>query len=471
MITPQDIAAAKQALGAQLAGLRHAAGHNQHAFAKLAFTSRSTIANVERGRQLSTRDFWERCDKILYADGGLVRGYDEVRALEARQQRDAAEAVATKQAAKIREALGHGARESDRQAAQSVGRSEVPGQGPDFVRVREGGPHVSDNDQDGPDDFDLWELDEVLRGTRAGGQRLAMAEAACARLDERYAELSAQIVLPKVSVQLRKLARMLGGCQPVSDRRRLCSVAGRLAGLRAWLLFDLAQREAADAWYDVAIRAAYEAEDHALQGWLFGARSLIPSYQHDHRTALAFIEQGQSAAGRSAGATVNAWLSALEARGRAGLRDTAGFRAARRRADRQVSHSSSSERRHGMDFDGDKLDLTYYTGTSLLLLHQPGHAAEFLRKSLDALPSAHAKAHAILLLGLATAAAQRRRVDEATEVACQALAIARRQPIMPVLQRARDLRAQIGASKANALTGFDERLEDFAEALGVQPRP
>jgi len=217
----------------------------------------------------------------------------------------------------------------------------------------------------------------------------------------------------------------------------------------------------------VATRAAQEAEDHALHGWLFGARSLIPSYQHDHRTALAFIEQGQAAAGRSAGATVNAWLHALEARAHAGLRDSTGFRTAQHRAERLVSRTSVADRRHGMDFDGDALNLTYYAGTSLLLLHQPGPAAEFLQTSLDTLPPAHAKAQAILLLGLATGAAQRRRVDDAGELACQALTIARGQPIMPILQRARDLRSQLGPSKASALAGFDERLEDFARALGV----
>jgi Helix-turn-helix domain len=44
---------------------RCAAGPNQHDFAKLVFTSRSSIANIERGRPVSTRDFWERCDAVF----------------------------------------------------------------------------------------------------------------------------------------------------------------------------------------------------------------------------------------------------------------------------------------------------------------------------------------------------------------------------------------------------------------------
>src|SRR6266498_606627 len=105
MITPQDITAAKEALGAQLAALRRAAEANQRALATLVFTSRSSIANIERGRQLGTRDFWQRCDDVLRADGALVRGYDELRALVIRQRAETVSVAAT-QAAKVRQDIG-----------------------------------------------------------------------------------------------------------------------------------------------------------------------------------------------------------------------------------------------------------------------------------------------------------------------------------------------------------------------------
>ncbi|GAA4731284.1 helix-turn-helix domain-containing protein [Phytohabitans rumicis] len=95
MISPEDIAAARQALGGRLAALRQAEGHNQHALAGILFTSRSSVANIERGRQAGTRDFWERCDTLLHADGALVGGYDELRKLEAHQRREAAGAAAS----------------------------------------------------------------------------------------------------------------------------------------------------------------------------------------------------------------------------------------------------------------------------------------------------------------------------------------------------------------------------------------
>jgi transcriptional regulator with XRE-family HTH domain len=81
MISPEEIAAAKQTLGGRLAALRQAEGHNQHGLARMLFTSRSSVANIERGRQVGTRDFWERCDSFLHANGALLQNYDALREL------------------------------------------------------------------------------------------------------------------------------------------------------------------------------------------------------------------------------------------------------------------------------------------------------------------------------------------------------------------------------------------------------
>jgi hypothetical protein len=93
VITPQDVSAARKRLGAQLAGLRHAAGHSQSALATKVTTSRSSVANIECGLQLGTRDFWQRCDDVRDADGALVRGYDQCCHLEARRRRQEAESA------------------------------------------------------------------------------------------------------------------------------------------------------------------------------------------------------------------------------------------------------------------------------------------------------------------------------------------------------------------------------------------
>jgi transcriptional regulator with XRE-family HTH domain len=65
------IEAARKALGRQLAALRQAAGYNQQGFAPLTGYGRSTLANVETGRQNVARSFWIRCAQELAADTAL----------------------------------------------------------------------------------------------------------------------------------------------------------------------------------------------------------------------------------------------------------------------------------------------------------------------------------------------------------------------------------------------------------------
>ncbi len=86
MAESEKIRAARRALGRQLAAFRVAAGLSQHQFAPLTHYGRSTVANVEVGRQNVSRDFWQRCDELLNADGALVRSYDELAALISRER-------------------------------------------------------------------------------------------------------------------------------------------------------------------------------------------------------------------------------------------------------------------------------------------------------------------------------------------------------------------------------------------------
>jgi DNA-binding XRE family transcriptional regulator len=90
MIDPTRITAARRALGRQLAAYRKAAGLSQHQLAPQVHYGRSTIANVEIGRQNVPREFWTLCDQAVRAGGALLHGYDELAALAQRQQEEQA---------------------------------------------------------------------------------------------------------------------------------------------------------------------------------------------------------------------------------------------------------------------------------------------------------------------------------------------------------------------------------------------
>ncbi len=99
MVDPQGVAAAQQALGAQLARLREATGYTQADLAGRVSTSRSTVANVETGHSRGTLDFWTRADRVLQARGALTQGYEEVRTLVTRQRQESARAAAAARSA------------------------------------------------------------------------------------------------------------------------------------------------------------------------------------------------------------------------------------------------------------------------------------------------------------------------------------------------------------------------------------
>src|SRR5262249_14904276 len=121
---------------------------------------------------------------------------------------------------------------------------------------------------------------------------LTAAELTSAYLDHHFARLGPDEVLPQVRTLLAATVSHLRRPQTLRHHRRLCALAGRLAGLRAWLCFDLDAHGEAERWYDLAVSAAQQAEEWSLAAWLLGARSLIPTLRHDHRRAVTFIEQG-----------------------------------------------------------------------------------------------------------------------------------------------------------------------------------
>lgn len=79
-----ELRTARAALGVRLRDMRKAAGLTQQQLATATYTSRSSIACVETGRQNAERGFWQRADEATGAVGVLVAGYENVRMLARR---------------------------------------------------------------------------------------------------------------------------------------------------------------------------------------------------------------------------------------------------------------------------------------------------------------------------------------------------------------------------------------------------
>lgn len=103
MAASSTVTGARRTLGEQLHSLRDAAGITQQQLAQIVGYSRSTVANVESGRQQVGRSFWELCDDALRADGLLKSGFHEVQEMLRHLSRQQAEAAQRARQAQIAE--------------------------------------------------------------------------------------------------------------------------------------------------------------------------------------------------------------------------------------------------------------------------------------------------------------------------------------------------------------------------------
>jgi transcriptional regulator with XRE-family HTH domain len=83
-VTAGHIDRAFKELGLRLRQWRIEADLSQQQVANATKYSRSTVANVETGRQNITRDFWDRADQALAAEGSLVAEFDHICELKRR---------------------------------------------------------------------------------------------------------------------------------------------------------------------------------------------------------------------------------------------------------------------------------------------------------------------------------------------------------------------------------------------------
>ncbi|MEU8023664.1 helix-turn-helix transcriptional regulator [Micromonospora haikouensis] len=89
----QQLQDARQGLGRKLAAWRKTRHLIQDDLARQVRSSRSTVAMVERGRQVVDRIFWLQCESFLNAQGELITAYDAYRQLEARHRAEKADAA------------------------------------------------------------------------------------------------------------------------------------------------------------------------------------------------------------------------------------------------------------------------------------------------------------------------------------------------------------------------------------------
>jgi DNA-binding XRE family transcriptional regulator len=274
MVNQDQISEARRALGRRLAAFRQAADYGQEEFAPLVHYSRSSLANVEIGRQKGTLAFWRLCDEVLGTAGVLAADFAGIEALERRRLHEA--------------------------ARQSVLDADTD---PPSIRAR------------------------VARAAHESQAFLAQWESHCLspQTVEEFAEdlsrLSAAYVHDPLDgifdelVSIRDRAcGLLGQRRRTADMRGLLFVAGLACGMLAHASIDLGDRRSAAHQARVAARLATEAGHSSLLAWLYGTQSLIAYCLRLPGKAVELAQRGEVHASSMTG---RVRLAALKARGQA----------------------------------------------------------------------------------------------------------------------------------------------------------
>ncbi|MBV9448047.1 MAG: helix-turn-helix domain-containing protein [Streptosporangiaceae bacterium] len=303
----EAITAARKALGRQLAAQRQAAGYSQQAFAPLTGYGRSTLANVETGRQNVPRPFWVRCQEELGIDS-LAPAYDEIQAIVTAER-----LAAAGHAQAMREARVTAWRQAHHARQQLVsGITEIDGP---IIHVRTG-------DLDAPPHGAPEQDEEVRRHdflSLAGG---AVAGLVAAPLLHAWADSRSPVSQPLTDIHLSQLQALTEGFRWL-DRRQgasellsatmrhahavvqqwrqsdagpalhtaLARVAADACHLVAYQLFDQGDRHRALEWYRCAAELA--ARGHARELYVFALCGVAWMHAQlgDDELALAILEQ------------------------------------------------------------------------------------------------------------------------------------------------------------------------------------
>jgi len=324
----QTVEKARCALGAQLAANRRAVGYSQAELAPLTGYSRSTIANVETGRQHVPRDFWERADAAVNAGGVLAAANDEVEAA-ARHEREetarAARAARQAQAEQWRAQHAKGAAQQQRAAgsgwtetidqAHAVAASLWSGDPGDTDTAAEdaspAGTAVALRWLIAPPDpsaarLDGWRLIGSGDLARLHGVRRCLKD-----IDNAHGGGAA---LPMaVSYVRREIPPLLDGRYDDATGRGLFEVAAEFQHDVGWMAYDADRQDLAACYFAHALRFAHAAGNRLLGGRILAAMSHQAIYLGHIAQAIDLARAARAGTTQLATPHALAMLAAMEA--------------------------------------------------------------------------------------------------------------------------------------------------------------
>ncbi|MGB3441113.1 MAG: helix-turn-helix transcriptional regulator [Actinophytocola sp.] len=289
---------------------------------------------------------------------------------------------------------------------------------------------------------------EALAGeqrTRLDRQSVDAFAAIATSHREMYWMTAAAELLPSVTAHVHLGTGMLKSTSDAEapQSRKLASAVAESALLASRLLFfDLAQRDAAERFFQLADDAASTSQDHALAAAVLGHRAFVPGFAGQLQPARDYLSAAHAHARYAAGPQLRSWLHCVDAEvsARSG-QSKASLTRIRSAEDALVTAGTDPV---WLDFF-DSSRLEGFAGNTLLLAGRNREAAARLQNALDNLAETATKQKAVLLFDLAVAHAPT-DAEHAVATVRQACDLIGQAPYSTALQRVPDVRAALSAT-------------------------
>ena len=103
-------------------------------------------------------------------------------------------------------------------------------------------------------------------------------------------------LLNGVSGHLLTITQLLRASQPLAMQSRLSCIASNTSQILGEIYFDMNKLEKANAYYTLAIEAAHEVDNHALESLALGRKGFLSVYKGEYLDALPLFKRAYSLA-------------------------------------------------------------------------------------------------------------------------------------------------------------------------------
>jgi DNA-binding XRE family transcriptional regulator len=398
------IESARRALGAQLAEYRRAAGYSQTEFGMLAGYSRSSVANVETGRQHVPSHFWAKADEVVHAEGALIALSGEIDAAAMREREEAAQAtrlyfvgVASDGSTAPGGHLARGPGDAGNAPGHMAGWLDAIAMAAGQAREHAENAAVTDV---GPGTVEQFRADVV-------------------RLGRAYVSAPPLPLFAAMHQALGRVQAALRSRTYPGQARDLNFLAGALCGLMANASLDLGREEAADDLARAAWTHGRIIDNGPLMRWARGTQALAAIWDHRYLDAIRHVQDGLARLPAGAG---TARLHAIHARALAAHGEHAQAAAAIEVAGKARADAPWDDLHDGVggEFAFDDAKLWYYRALTLADADDPvraEHAAAVAIRLYQGVP-ARARSYgceALARVQLARARLMGRKLDDAAD--------------------------------------------------------